>query len=279
METKLFVLFPEYVDVGRTLSAPYVQGFVNIYEDRLPDPVSEILKMIKFFSYERMLRYYDGQNVKGVDYPTQLLYPNSKNVLSTILHKRGFEDWRSSIKHMAMRATYNGITCIDDTCRYIHELNTTKEVAVLVASPTAVVMKNISMTDDQNIAFSVECQQTVHQLYDWLSKNRNPPRIFDYNPKHGDISHKAQYYTDRKGQQHRAAQLMCSVDHAQELLHKAVGDDGVYGDLWCFDPQYNRYIYYENQKEIRNAYHGYHLNPGDKGYEKVNQQKYQDANS
>lgn len=67
-----------------------------------------------------------------------------------------------------------------------------------------------------------------------------------------------------------AAVLECNREHAQEILCKAIGDTSLDNDLWYFDADYDKVLYfeYENQSP-QNEYHGYHLSQGDKGYSKV----------
>lgn len=109
---------------------------------------------------------------------------------------------------------------------------------------------------------------SLKELYEWFSKNRLPQRIYVYNPKHGDAYHKAQALPNGK----MAAQLETDEEATRCLLGKAIGID-TNSALWYYDHERKKFIYFENQREQRLAFHGYHLSPGDENYDNIDQEK------
>ena len=86
-----------------------------------------------------------------------------------------------------------------------------------------------------------------------------------YNPKHGDDKHPAQMIA---GTTKRAAQLLTNRNDTERLLKLAVGTD-INSALWYYDEANNCYIYFENQNELRLAFHGYHLSEGEENYDNI----------
>ena len=61
-------------------------------------------------------------------------------------------------------------------------------------------------------------------------------------------------------------------EEAQKLLEQAVGND-VNSSLWFYDSKYHKHIYFENQNEIRLAFHGYHLDENEENFNNISIEK------
>ena len=113
--------------------------------------------------------------------------------------------------------------------------------------------------------FHIDVVTDVSGLHRWFSANRNPQRTYIYSDKHGNCFKKSQFIS---GTSRRAAQLDCTDAEAQLLLERAVGSDPA-SELWFYDEQRGKFIYFENQNELRLAFHGYHLLPGEDNFENI----------
>lgn len=280
MSTALFILFEEYSDAGKAPSQIYISAKDKIDSDALLCQFNEWMKIVEFFKYEKCNKYYDKENIKGILYPYKELakeyaeqtdeYPDAAFYMLDKFNTLGIIDWQEECNETTSETyTYiewdvtndllgeiarrqeNSIPCILLNCNAIKEANP----MVLSASSRRII--NITHTKE------------IGQLYKWFCKNRMPQRVFVYNPKHGDDKHTAQLIS---GTSRQAAQLEISCPKAQELLELAIGNDAN-SALWIYDKSTKKYIYFENQREERLAFHGYHLQEGEENYENINRDK------
>ena len=113
-----------------------------------------------------------------------------------------------------------------------------------------------------DIGLTIKIVNNILGLYSWFTKNRKPQRQYDFNRKHGDANRRAC----------GGSQLKTDEKETRELLHKAVGKDKK-SALWYYDKKNNSFIYFENQREIRLAFHGYHFKEGESNFENINVDK------
>ena len=271
--TEFFILFPEYCDDVIKPSAPYMQETdLPDTECQLPVAVCEMLHIIEFVGYERTSRYYDSKNVDNIcRLYDELQYPNPANVLKASLHKFGFENWRSVLADEEFEVSYRGNKLYNDTCalvckRYVEDGNNATHTVMLATNSLVLEKGLLKFDSDKGCRFVLEVKQDLKSLYDWFCEKRLPQRRFDINDKHGKNGKGGRSLPGGK----KAGLLLCNKSHAQDLLNRAIGTEGVDGDLWYYDKEYERYIYFENQYEnVQPAFHGYHLNDGDKNYDKI----------
>ena len=57
--------------------------------------------------------------------------------------------------------------------------------------------------------------------------------------------------------------LYCSIEHAEALLHKAIGENDV-GPLYAWDEEFDRYMEFKRESKSSTTFHSYHLEDGDR---------------
>lgn len=274
--TEIFFLFPEYIDEHRNASAPYIHDMGYTFEEQQPRFVDYIAKMLSFFSYETYVtKYYDKKNLGGMLYPYQELdYPNVCDTMRTTLRDYDVLDWRDELGEEDTVVEWHGVQVTNDTCAKVYERSLIKSRemlvhAILFAVEDAVESDGGVFVFKQN---NVDCAMPYcskqRELHAWLSDNRIPQRKYKYNPKHGENG-----INDQTKLPNRipAALLECTGEYAQKLLCKAIGDVAIDNNLWYYDTEKQKIIYFEYQNESpQHEYHAYHLSPGEKRYDKVN---------
>lgn len=279
MSTSLFLLLKEYADVSQMPSASYIHAADCLNEKEWLILYKRLIDTIDFFRYERCDRYFDLKNLVHATYSVDLLkdyyeerdeYPcTAENIIAQI-GLMGFIDWREESEE-------------DDQRYYFYDADVSKdmlgEVARNIRSDKAVVLLNMDAIKHSspiklsyangNCLIEIEHVGSVNELHKWFSNNRKPKRVFIFSPKHGDIYKPAEMIS---GTNKRAAQLECTQTEAQGLLNWAIGND-VNSSLWYYDAKYNKHIYFENQNEMRLAFHGYHLSENEENFSNISKDK------
>lgn len=272
--TEVFVLFPECIDVDRAMSAPYIKGYVFDFEEVAPNGVSDILRVVDFFDYERIDYYYDAKNIEGLYYPNTVLdeYPFVDTMVRASFAQFDFNEWRTCLGEGGLDVTWNGSLSEKDMCAKVYERNSIntelEEVhATLLSSNEAMelVDNSICVVNHYGKTLTIQVETTISDMYDWLCVNRIPHRRFDVDDKHGENGVGARTIPGKGN----AGKLLCYRSHAQDLLNRAVGN-GKESDLWYYDVDKQAFIYFENQCEkAQPSFHGYHIRLGDDGFEKI----------
>lgn len=288
-KTSLYVLFNEYVDPYFHCTNPLILSHDNNNEEKDSKYFKDFLEDIDFFRYEVLDRFYDSRNLQASLYQYEILeeeyredgnYPNIALTVKTSLKSCGFEDIHQKIsKSPEKRFSYHNIdvsdTIIGEAARdngavdfYDHQQEC-HHISVLFQKDSLAksLLKERKLKYDNGYK-EINIVSNLKELYEWLSENRLPQRIYVYNPKHGDAYHKAQSLPNGK----QAAQLETDKDTTQQLLNKAIGTDTT-SALWYYDNDRRKYIYFENQNEIRLAFHAYHLRPGEENYSNIDLEK------
>lgn len=278
METSLYILFKEYSDQSHSPSAFYINGSNETEPEKIVGEVKEWLDKVHYFKYERCNRYYDSENMKNVLYPYTSLkaeyeeeeFPNITVTIRALLNEEGFIDWKDEPTESDEHYVLNGTDVTD---------NTLGEMARDAREGNAVVLFNCNAiayrspiclnADPTSQQVFIEHYNNIRGLHRWFSENRLPQRVFDYNPKHGDNKHPAQLIA---GTNRRAAQLLTNRNDTEQLLKLAIGTD-TNSALWYYDEANSCYIYFENQNELRLAFHGYHLSEGEENYDNIDLEK------
>lgn len=273
--TEIFFLFPEFIDVNRLASAPYICNMSDPFEETSPIYVKDLNKVLSFFTYEKDVdRYYDKKNLEGLLYPyRELSYPDIETQVRLALRDYDVVDWREELGEDDTVIEWHGNRVENDTCAKVYERAHTDEDDLMVHA-TLFVFPNAIDDGSERFVFrkdNIKCflpyHTTLKGLHTWLSENRIPKRQFRYCDKHGENGIGGRLLPDGT----HTALLDCSREHAQDILHKAIGVISVDRDLWYYDAEYGKVLYFEYQNDNpQNEFHGYHLSQGDKGYEKVN---------
>lgn len=281
MATSLFVLFREYFDHSHAPSSSCIQCTSGADANEQLAYCEKWLDVIRFFKYETCNRFYDYNNVKSMLYPYILLesefgeqekeYPNLAGYIRTEFKKEGLVDWRDECDEKGEYVQvyiYNGVDVTNDTLGEILRVKKSYP-AILLNCEALRCPSQINVSSNDGQVYYIDCVSDIQALHKWFSSNRLPRRVFVYNPKHGDKFHPSEYIygTDRK-----AAWLETSREEAQRLLDLAISTSPT-DSFWYYDEQVKKYIYFENQYEIRLAFHGYHLAPGDENYDNIDIEK------
>ena len=272
MNTSLFILLREYTDGVIMPSSPYINAEDCLDEGEWLILYKRLINTIDFFRYEICDRFFDIENLAHATYPFDLLkdyyeerdiYPCTSENILTQISSMGFIDWREEYEEDNEQYLFYKMDVTDDILG---------EIARNIRFGKAVVLLNIDAIRypspiclsyaKGNCVVEIEHVDCVKGLHEWFSMNRKPQRVFVYSSKHGDFYHPSEMIS---GSGRRAAQLKCLQSEAQALLNRAVGHD-IESSLWYYDAKYNKHIYFENQNEIRMAFHGYHLSANEENF-------------
>lgn len=280
MDTSLFLLLKEYTDGSKKPSAFYINAEDCLDEGEWQELYERLIDTIDFFRYERCDRFFDIENLVRATYPFDLLkdyyeerdeYPCVSESILMQMASMGFVDWREEYEE-------------DDQQYFFYDMDVTEdtlgEIARNIRSDKAVILLNLDAISHSsplrlsyangNCSMEIEHVDGIKGLHEWFSENRKPQRIFVYSPKHGDFYHPSEMISGSG--RRRAAQLECLQEEAQKLLERAVGND-IRSSLWFYDAKYDKHIYFENQNEIRLAFHGYHLDENEENFNNISIEK------
>lgn len=261
------LIFPEYNDKGNLVtSSDWTTD--ELYDDKsIGKQLKDAGTFVDFFRDEDCQLIYDPNNIRAFWFVVDTLpecYPSRAKELITIL--KGLEDWR---KHRISSET-------DEY--HIHYKVVTDEIRTEIASrqETSPVDSFIIATNvfgKENNCWELKKEGTsatiesvpmhIPNVFDWLSKHHNPLREYEWNEKHGEYGKGA--HRDNKGDE--VSVLLCSREHAAELLPIAIGEPK-YDMLHCYDPEHNKYMEYKAGCKFANlqpgakerTYHSYHIN-------------------
>lgn len=274
--TEIFYLFPEYIETDHLSSAPYIKNMNFDYSEVCPECVKNFIHILSFFSYERQIsKYYDKKNLDGMLFPyKELSFPSIDLQVRTTLRDNDVLDWRTELGESGTEIEWQGNKILNDTCALVYERSKIDTTDLLIHA-TLFSVENAIECGGKTFCFkkkdanhSLSFQTTLKDLHAWLSENRIPQRQYKYNSKHGENGIND---NSRLPDGTPAALLKCDSKQAQQMLRKAIGDINIDKNLWYFDSERKKIIYFEFQNENpQNEYHCYHLSPGDKRYNKVN---------
>jgi len=264
---QLFIIFPEHEDVEKT--SPCIRKFTLLAPDKVMAYIDFIDRMEQRGRAEHYLLYYDSKNIRNFLYPVYELeeyYPKVEVRLLNIL-QRFAEDWREEpIQDSGVNYKLFQAPVTDDSFCEVCERKYQADI-VHLDSTFAIINHGgldkhplASMNRDIDSVEVAILEASIEQVENWLQKNRRPLRVYNWNPKHGENgkdAHKANK-TDT------VSILYCSREHAEELLHKALGEYNDIGPLYVWDEEFKRYMEFKRESKSSNTFHSYHLEQGDR---------------
>lgn len=282
MPTSVFILLKEFIDSTHIGSVAYVNGTDKINSDEFIAEFKSFMDVISFFKYEKCNRYFDLENVRGMLYPYILLkdeyngqvdeYPDAGTFVRSEFYRCGIIDWREEDTSCISQERFYLSDHTEVTDDMLGEMVRRKSgmKAVVLLNFEAVKTENpIQIRTSSGERKTIDVCSDIPALHVWFSENRQPQRIYCYDPKHGEAGHGAQMIP---GTNRRAAQLMTNRPDTEHLLGLAVGVD-TESSLWYYDEANGKYIYFENQGEIRLAFHAYHIAEGEENYDNIDKEK------
>lgn len=281
----VYVLFKEHVGDYEDVSIPCVNCSVVTKKDceDVKKFINNTIDFLNFFEYETTQFVYDVANLKALictpitsqhdpdsDEPE---YPTPDGVFLAQIRIGGMADWTEFPLHDNKKVTYldNDITsCVLGNVAN-HVATGMKEARAVILNLGAfysgceeVIAKHIHKGE-----IKIPVVSDIKSLHAWLSENRYPRRIYCYNKKHGDDKHESETYTNRKNQKIKAAQLETNSEDTDKLLALAIANSAD-SELWYWDAERGKFIYFENQNTTPDSYHAYHLKKGEKNFDNIN---------
>jgi len=265
-ENIISLMFPEYKDKSNPVTSEDWTTD-DLYDDKtLGEQIKEVAAMVDFFSDEDCQIEFDSKNVTAYLYPTYSLpeiYPSRERQMRFAL--KGTEDWR---RYRVSSETeeyniYHNIVKDETRTEIASRLKSLATDSFIIATNIpGMLNKNWELKQDGG-SFAVESvSMHIPDVFDWLSKHHKPLREYEWNKKHGENGKGAD--PGNKGDE--VSVLLCSIDHAKELLPKAIGEP-MYDFLYCFDAEHNKYMEFPAGCKHRNLqadaktrkYHSYHI--------------------
>lgn len=261
------LIFPEYADKDNLLTSKEWEVTDLPNDSVLKDWIKSLYSFIDFYKYEGCDFIYDSKNADACIFIAKVLddcYPNLESFFRRALY--GMENWRT-----------NRVSSADEEYKVfefqIKDEMRTEIAAREVASPDSKYIIAVHIPDynqeswmlsnkDKNIEVKAYPMR-IPDVFEWLSYNRIPLRRYNWNEKHGENgvgAHKL-----NKGDE--VSVLLCSREHARELMHKAIGNY-TFDVLFCFDPQHGKYMEYrqdtvltdKDNNIVARSYHSFHIN-------------------
>lgn len=299
--TTIYVLFKEYPDPnGCGKSVPYIQDSAEYLDDKdaLLQDWLDIYNILDYFVYEPTNKYYDEDNLRRLlhvantfpdEYPGAemtimagmrqigLTSRKARSVIKTGSYTFGTYDVTNDVLGDMAQLTVDKEAVLERIAQDLtHELKPDEkeyEPCVLLHQGAVIVPHGGLQVKTDRESLTLATANNIVGLHGWISDNRYPLRNYRPNPKHGDAHSKAQFHSDRHHCSIRSSQLQTDNAGTDNLLKKAIGKS-VEDDLWFYDEGSECFIYFKNQGETpQNEYHGYHLHPGEKNFDKIDVDK------
>lgn len=260
------LIFPEYADTGNFPTSKEWE-VENLPEDSvLKEWLKKIYSFIDFYKDEGCDFIYDSKNADACIFIAKVLddcYPNMESMFRRAVY--GMENWRT-----------NRVSSVDD--EYMIYKSTIKDemrteiAAREVSCPDSKYVIAVHILDYKHKKWVLNKEgnhvevtaypMLIPDIFCWLADNRIPPRVYNWNEKHGENGDGA--HKSHKGDE--VSVLLCSREHAEELMHKAIGND-TFDVLYCFDPQHGKYMEYKQDTVITDkgnnilsrSYHSFHI--------------------
>lgn len=269
-ENVIALVLPEYDDGGNVITSDDWKRNFLMDDVEVGKHIKELASFVDFFSDENCRMVYDGKNVSAFSYALRMLpecYPSRSMQLQTAL--KNASNWR----------TYR-VSKEDEefSVNYTIVRNETRcEMAALIAKDTnnsCIVVVHIPDYKGRLWRLSKREKEyeinsfpaDISEVFGWLINHHKPARVYNWNPKHGENgcgAHKKHAGED-------VSILLCSKEHAAELLPKAIGLDK-WDSLYVYDKECRKFMEYKAECKYEHvdstaterAYHSYHINSVD----------------
>lgn len=264
---QLFIIFPEHEDVDKT--SPCIREFTLLAPDEVMTYIDFIDRMEQRGRAEHYLLYYDSKNIRNFLYPVYQLEEYYPNVELTLLNslQRFAEDWREEpIQEGIVNYKLFQAPVTDDSfceiCerKYQSDIEASNSTYAIINHSALEEMSTATMHRNMEQIDIPVLEATIENIESWLQVNRRPTRVYNWNPKHGENGRDAH----KANKTDSVATLYCSKEHAEELLHKAIGEYNDIGPLYVWDEEFNRYMEFKRESKSSTTFHSYHLEDGDR---------------
>lgn len=264
---QLFIIFPEHEEVEKTSSC--IREFTLFAPDEVMAYIDFIDRMEQRGRAEHYILYFDSKNIRKFLYPVYELeeyYPKVEVRLLNAL-SRFAEDWREEpIQDRGVNYKLFHAPVTDDSfceiCerKYQSDIEATDSTYAIINHSALEDVSTAAMHRNQHQIDIPVLDARIEKIESWLQDNRRPPRIYNWNRKHGENGVGA--FKEHKN--NPVAILYCSIQHATELLQKAIGEDNNCGPLYVWDEEFKRYMEFKRESKSSTTFHSYHLEEGDR---------------
>lgn len=265
---QLFLIFPEHEDAEKTssciknvsiLSPKEVLGYVDLIDT-----------MNRRGRAEHYALYYDSKNIAGFLKPVYELeeyYPSTEVLFYKTLQELA-ENWREeAIQNQETEYKLFQVMVLDDSFCEVCERKFQNDVAAK-DSTFAIINHNAiesipteaSMSRDGHTMNIPVLNDSVEDIEQWLQHNRRPMRVYHLSSKHGENGKGAH----KEHKRDDVAVLYCSKEHAEALLHTALGENNDIGSLYAWDEDCHRYMEFKRESKDSMVFHSYHLEDNDR---------------
>lgn len=265
---QLFIVFPEHEDAEKTSSCIRSVSILS------PNDVLEYVDLIDTMERrgraEHYTLYYDSRNIAGFLKPVRDLgeyYPSTETLFYETL-RRFAENWRGET-YQNQKTEYKlfQIVVVDDSfcevCerKYQNDLiSSNSTFAIINHNAIESIPAEALMSRDEHPVIIPVINDSIEDIEQWLQHNRRPMRIYHLSPKHGENGRGAH----NKNKTDDVAVLYCSREHAEALLHTAMGEDNDTGPLYAWDEDFHRYMEFKRESKDSMVFHSYHLEDDDR---------------
>lgn len=259
------LVFPEYDDVDNVITSQ------DWKRDDLPDDnsygifIKHLISFIDFYEDEDCCLIYDAKNVSAFTYGIRVLpecYPGRERELRLAL--KHLKDWRKnriSIENDEYTLNYSNIKDEIRTEIAARMSNNPDDSFLIAAHIPNYTAEEWQLSKDQDTYCIESHPLSIKEVFEWMSSHHHPKRIYNWNPKHGENGKGA--HPSNNGNE--VSVLLCSREHAAEIIHKAVGEQ-MYDTLYCYDTDFGKYMEFKAdckfehlQDRTERSYHSYHI--------------------
>ena len=256
-KVNIFLLLPE-----TNPSNQWMQSTETNYDDidAYERFIGELKTIYELIAIEKYDGFYDAANIKNFFdlYETlQDCYPSApKRILQSIISKNAFNNWRENIiqsednnYQIYSQPLENNTFCeIAERKRIMNDEN-----FALFNHHACSIRHTIIVTINQEFDVEIGNLTDENEIIEWFARNRQPPRNFNINPKHGENRQDVRIINGET-----VSPLRCSHERAQALLNFAIGNSEK--ELYSIDPDYDQIIIFKYEGHTpQNMYHGYHV--------------------
>lgn len=259
------LIFPEYDDVDNVVTSQDWKRDDLPNDNTLGAFIKHLVSFIDFYEDEECYLMYDAKNVLSFTYGIRGLpecYPGRERELRFAL--KNLENWRKNRKSSEDDLYNLNYSNIKDEMRVeiaTRMSNNPEDSFLLTVHIPNYTAKEWRLSKGHNTYCIESVPLSIKEVFEWMASHHHPQRSYNWNPKHGEYGKGA--HPTNNGDE--VSVLLCSRDHAAEIIHKAVGEP-MYDTLYCYDTDFGKYMefkadckYEHLQDRTKRNYHSYHL--------------------
>ena len=269
-ENVIAIILSEYEDNANTNTANDWKSKFILEDEEMGKYIKELAEFVDFLSDENCKIIYDSKNISAFTFVLRTMpecYPSREAQLRSIMKKAS--NWRSNRESKESDEYFIDYVKLKDEIRCeltARRIKDNMHSCLIVAHIPNFKNRWWHISTGEQTYDLYSCKLDIVEVFNWVSKNHKPMRKYSWNPKHGENGYGA--YKTSAGEY--VSVLMCSKEHAAELLQTAIGLRS-WNVLYNFDPVHKKYMEYKAECKFEHLqgeveerkYHSYHLNSGE----------------